>query len=120
MTRVLVIGLMLLIAQAVPAFAKTDTLACGNGPDYVAIYLTIDSDSKTVEMSNSYGHAYGTYPARITDGAVSWVMKQHYTGAGVDRWATFYPVYNRNTAILSGGPDFNGAVVPCKLAAKIY
>jgi hypothetical protein len=120
MIRALVIGSMLLFAQAVPAFAETVTLACSAGPDLIIFYLTINSDAKTVEMSNSYGHGYGNYPARITDGSVSWMMKQHYTGAGVDTWVTFYPVYNRNTAILSGGPDFNGAVVPCKLAPKVY
>jgi hypothetical protein len=92
--------------------AEKVTLACGNGPDYIVFYLTISSDAKTVEVSTDHGSS-GTYPARITDDAVAWVMQ--------DYRKQNYPVtYNRNSVILSGVPGFNGAVAPCKLAPKIY
>ena len=120
MIRSLVAAAILLVVQAVPAFAEKVTLACSrDSAQYVTIYLTINSETKTVEMSDSYGHAYGTFPAQITDGSVSWAMKVHYTGA-TNSSITFNPVYNRHTAILSGGPDFNGAVVPCTRAPKVY
>lgn len=54
MIRVFVVGSILLIAQAAPAFAEKVTLACGQGPGSIVFYLTIDSDAKTVEASNGY------------------------------------------------------------------
>jgi hypothetical protein len=113
MIRVLIIGSVLWIAQAVPASAEKATLACSQGTGYIIFYLAISSDANTVAMSNSYGTDLGTYPARITPDAVTWVMQDYQK-------QNYQAIYNRHTAILGGVPGFNGAVVPCTRAPTVY
>jgi len=70
MIRVLVIGSMLLIAQAAPAFAEKIYLACSyDSSQYVTTYITFDTDAKTVK------EPAGTFKARITDDAVTWFSR---------------------------------------------
>jgi hypothetical protein len=95
MIRVLVIGLMLLIAVVVPAFAEKVTLACSYSPETVTSYLTIDTDAKTVTVSEG-GDNNGTFPAQITDEAVTFDTRRgpsiyrrqsalwYFNGAGID------------------------------------
>jgi hypothetical protein len=80
---------ILLIAQAVPAFAEKVTLACSLGTGFITTYWTIDTVAKTMKEQS------GTYPAQITDDAVSW-YSQKMTNT-----------YNRQTAQISGWMSFN-------------
>lgn len=65
--RVLVIGLILLVAEVVPAFAEKVTLACSyDKTKYVTVYLTIDTVAQTVKDKT------GTFRAQITDDSVTW------------------------------------------------
>ena len=66
MIRLLLVGSIYLFSQVVPAFAEKITLACSAGPGYIILYLTIDTDAKTVKDLN------GTFPAQITEDAVLW------------------------------------------------
>jgi hypothetical protein len=88
MIRVLVIGSILLIAGVVPAFAEKVTLACSE-PGSGLVYLTIDTIAKTVK------DPLGTYPAQITDDAVTW-----YAGNG--GWPNVLNTYDRQTAQYRG------------------
>jgi len=108
MVRVLVLSSIFLFTSVVPAFAEKVTLACSADPNrYVIIYITIDTDAKTVTDS----HTAQTYPAQITADTVTWEDSMaSVPGPGP------ISTYNRNTAILSGGFGFNGASVPCKRA----
>jgi hypothetical protein len=71
MTRVLVIGLMLLIAQAAPAFAEKITLACSRGPGYVTHFWTFDMNAKTVK-DPEWDPNGDTHPIQITEDDIYW------------------------------------------------
>jgi hypothetical protein len=67
------LGSILIIAQAVPAFAEKVTLKCGNGAGYAVMYYTIDTIAKTVSVNlGASNNLNGTYPARITEDGVVW------------------------------------------------
>jgi hypothetical protein len=83
-----------LTVSATPAFAAKVTLGCSKGPGFVTSYFTIDTDAKTVtEYSPS-----GTYPAQITDDAVTW----YAANEPYPPWRNMLNTYNRNTAQLMG------------------
>lgn len=71
MIQVLGIGTILVIVQAVPAFAERVTLACSLGAGYHAEYLTIDTNARTVKGDNGESNINGTYPALITEIALT-------------------------------------------------
>lgn len=88
-------GSILLIALAVPAFAEKVTLGCSTGPGYVTFYLMVDTVAKTVK--ESAGTYTGTFPAQITDDAVTWHSRNMLS------------IYNRISGqITSGWNVFNG------------
>jgi hypothetical protein len=89
MIRVLVIGSMLLIAQAVPAFAEKITLACSRGPEYIVLHYTFDLKALTVKDFKG-----DTFPIQVTDDEVRW----RWTGNGPN---VVVHVYNRITARLT-------------------
>ena len=69
MIRALGIGSILVIAQAVPAFAEKITLACSYGGDYVTLYYTFDLAAKTVvdhAAIGDYAIRKDTYAIEIT------------------------------------------------------
>jgi hypothetical protein len=72
--RVLGIGSILVIAQAVPVFAEKVTLACSLGAGYHVNYLTIDTNAKTVIDDHGTGYK-GPYPAQIAEYTVVWEEK---------------------------------------------
>jgi hypothetical protein len=73
MIRALGIGSILVVVQAVPAFAEKVTLKCGNGAGYSVMYYTIDTIAKTVSVNlGASSGLNGTYPAQITEYAVVW------------------------------------------------
>lgn len=86
---------------ATPAFADKVTLGCSLGGNYITQYFTIDSDAKTVTDSS------GTYPAQITDDAVSWVA----TNVPYNHQRT--STYNRNTAQVWGWYSGFSNDIPC-------
>ena len=86
MIRVLVVGSILLIAQAVPAFAEKVSLKCGDE------YFVFDSDAHSVTFRPYRDEI--VEPARITDAEVTW---QHYWP---DTGQTDYWNYDRNAARL--------------------
>ena len=96
-----------LFTQAVTAFAEKVTLACTPPPGFVpsTIYFTIDSDARTVKDDA------GMHPAQITEDAVTW-----YSNPLTGSWRS----YNRQTAQLSFGPNFNmgGVQFSCVRAAQ--
>jgi hypothetical protein len=94
MIRVFVVGSILLVAQAVSAFAEKVTLACSQGTGYMTAYYTFDMEAKTVMMPQG-----GPYTIQVTDDEIYW-KEQH----GV--FVTF--VYNRNTARLVTYDPVNG------------
>jgi hypothetical protein len=106
MIRGFFVASVCLFAQVIPAFAEKVTLACSvDSTRYVTQYLTIDTDAKTVKESTQGGDL-GTYPAEITDDAVTWYSQ------GVPA------TYNRTTAQLSYWGSLNGYThqqepVPC-------
>ena len=75
MIRVLGFGSILVIAQAVPAFAERVTLACSLGAGYHVEYFTIDTNARTVKVDNGASYINGTYPVKITEDAVVWQSK---------------------------------------------
>ena len=88
MTRGFVIGLVLLIAQAVPAFAEKITLACSSGPGYVTNFWTFDLNAKTVK-DPEWDRNGNTHPIQVTDDEIYW------SAGGGKR------TYNRNTSQLT-------------------
>ena len=74
MIRVLGIGSILVIAQAIPAFAEKVTLACSLGAGYHVNYLTIDTIAKTIIDDHGPGPK-GPYSAQITEYTVVWEEK---------------------------------------------
>ena len=109
MVRAFFGGSILLIAQAVPAFAEKITLACSYGGNTVTSYITIDTVAKTVK--ESIWTTTDTYPARITDDAITWYSRKHNMSG----------TYNRQTRQLSNWMSFNGVThafdpVPCARA----
>jgi hypothetical protein len=99
--RVLFVGSILLIAQAVPALAEKVTLVCSLGPGYVTAYFTFDLAAKTVKHNST-----GTFAIRVTDDEISW-NSHGYKGEWSDRWLA--SIYNRQTTQLTiyepNGPD---------------
>jgi hypothetical protein len=77
MIRISIAGLILLVAQAVPAFAERITLKCtnpaGNSRDF-----TFDTSALTVTVEESQGLNLfvggigGTFPIRMTEATVTW------------------------------------------------
>jgi hypothetical protein len=65
MIRELAIGSILLIAQAVPAFAEIVPLACTS--DRITIHIVFDTDARTVTETDNH-----TYPMQMTDLQVTW------------------------------------------------
>jgi hypothetical protein len=82
MFRVLLVGLSLLIAQAVPAFAEQITLQCG------ANFWTFDLDAKTVN-DPEWDSKGSTHPIQVTHDYIYW------SAGGGKR------MYNRNTSQLT-------------------
>lgn len=74
MIRVAGIGAILMIAQAVPAFAEKVTLACSYGAGYHVGYLTIDTNARTVIDDQGPGPK-GPWPTQITEYRVTWEEK---------------------------------------------
>jgi len=73
MIRAFGIGSILVIAQAVPAFAEKVTLKCGLGAGYSVMYYTIDTIAKTVSVDlGASSGLNGTYRAQITEYGVVW------------------------------------------------
>jgi hypothetical protein len=76
MIRVFAVTSILLIAQAVPAFAKKVTLKCQTSIS--TRYLTFDLDALTVTIDETQGMNLfiagvgGTYPIQATDEKVTW------------------------------------------------
>lgn len=112
MIRVLGIGSILVIAQAIPAFAEKVTLACSLGPGYSVSYLTIDTIAKTVTDSSVKEHT-GTYPAQITENDVVWEapgITGHVYRSRYDRQRNGYCGWQTNGC---NGSD----ITPCVRAA---
>ena len=109
MIRVLVIGSTLLIAQMVPAFAEKVTLACRYHPEDTPWYMIIDTDANTVTVSY-FSDPKKTYPARITDDAVTW-----YSKSGND---TYVNTYDRQTGTESGEVNHGSPPTPCVRVPK--
>ena len=65
MIREFAIGSILLIAQAVPAFAEIVPLACTS--DRITIHIVFDTDARTVTETDNH-----TYPMQMTDLQVTW------------------------------------------------
>ena len=86
--RVLVIGLILLVAEVVPAFAEKVTLACSRDPtQYVTLYYTFDMDAMGVKDAEG-----GVFPIQVTDDEIYWKV--------VKNWGSVVHVYNRQSAQL--------------------
>ena len=96
------------VVLATPAFAEKVTLACSLGAGRVTFYYTIDSDAKTVTETD------GTYPAQITDDAVTWTAtNEPYTTGSMAAWRNMPSTYNRNTAQYWGWTSAFKYWVPC-------
>jgi hypothetical protein len=67
MIRELAIGSILLIAQAIPAFAEIVPLACTDDSDGTTHHIVFDTDARTVLETNNH-----TYPMTMTDLQVTW------------------------------------------------
>jgi hypothetical protein len=92
MIRELAIGSILLIAQAVPAFAEIVPLACTNDSDGIAFQIVFDTDALTVTDNNH------TYPIQMTDLQVTWQFKEYgFSPTGLYSYFT----YNRNSGKLT-------------------
>jgi hypothetical protein len=77
--RLFVVGPMLLIAQAIPAFAEKVDLMCPAWENHGAYYFTIDTEVMTVKDED------GTHPAQITADEVRWFKNNDNSGLDV-RW----------------------------------
>ena len=98
MIRVLVIGSILLIGQALPAFAEIATLSCtSNGSANSKIIVVFDTDAHTVSDQNKTT-APGTYPMEVTDRYVKW--------QSLVNSKTFHAVYDRNSGQLTVAGTF--------------
>ena len=107
--RVLFVGSVLLVAQAVPALAEKITLACSLGPGYVTTYFTFDLAAKTVK----HGGGGGTFATRVTDDEISW--KSHgYIAERSDLWLA--TTYDRLTGQLTIYFPDEASTVPCHRA----
>jgi hypothetical protein len=93
MIRELAIGSILLIAQAVPAFAEIVPLACTNDSDGTTEHIVFDTDARTVLETNNH-----TYPMTMTDLQVTW----QFTDYGFSPTGLYlYWTYNRNSGKLT-------------------
>ena len=105
MIRELAIGSILLIAQAVPAFAERVPLACTDDSKGTTHHIVFDTDARTVlETDNPYETGNNTYPMTMTDLQVTWQFTTHSlfpTGLNL------YWTYNRN----SGKLTMSGTIV---------
>jgi hypothetical protein len=75
MIRVLVIGSMLLIAQAVPAFAEKITLACSRGEGYITLYYTFDMKSRAVLRDPNWEGGTSVSSFQISDDELNWIQR---------------------------------------------
>lgn len=91
MIRELAIGSILLIAQAVPAFAEIVPLACTDDSDGTTHHIVFDTDARTVLETNNQ-----TYPMTMTDLQVTW----QFTVLPFDP-IHIYWTYNRNSGKLT-------------------
>ena len=94
MIRELAIGSILLIAQAVPAFAEIVPLACTDDSKGTTHNIVFDTDARTVLETDNQ-----TYPMTMTDLQVTWQV----TG-NIPPWGTpfrVYWTYNRNSGKLT-------------------
>jgi hypothetical protein len=98
MIRELAIGSILLIAQAVPAFAEIVPLACTDDSDGTTHHIVFDTDARTVgEIDNPLATNNQTYPMTMTDLQMTWGFTvYHYIGP-----LYFYWTYNRNSGKLT-------------------
>ncbi len=93
MIRELAIGSILLIAQAVPAFAEIVPLACTDDVDGTTHHIVFDTDAHTVgEIDNPLGNNQ-TYPMTMTDLQMTWDFRIPFF--------RIYWTYNRNSGKLT-------------------
>ena len=98
MIRELAIGSILLIAQAVPAFAEIVPLACTDDSDGTTHHIVFDTDARTVlEIDNPHTIDNYTYPMTMTDLQMTWQFADHALGLNIYRYWT----YNRNSGKLT-------------------
>jgi hypothetical protein len=105
MIRVFAAGLILLIAQVVPAFAERVALACSRGGDYIILYYTFDMSAMRVTSSEVPGES--PYAIKVTEHQIYW---KGYNGNDhvYDRHAARLTIINQN------GPS----TIQCRLAAR--
>ena len=97
MIRELAIGSILLIAQAVPAFAEIVPLACTDDSKGTTHNIVFDTDARTVlETDNPRETGNHTYPMTMTDLQVTW----QFTVLPFDP-IHIYWTYNRNSGKLT-------------------
>lgn len=102
-----------LAVSATPAFAEKVTIACSL-PGRMVMHYTIDTDASTV---TEYDVVPGTYPAQITDDAVTWVATNPKPEMVIPGGLTRASTYNRNTAQYLGWASEWAYYVPCVRAA---
>ena len=77
MTRDFVIGSVLLIAQAAPAFAEKATLACSQGDGYLTIYYTFDMKARTVSRDPHWEPNTSVSSLQISDDELNWIQRSN-------------------------------------------
>jgi hypothetical protein len=98
MIRELAIGSILLIAQAVPAFAEIVPLACTDDSDGTTHHIVFDTDARTVgEIDNPLATNNQTYPMTMTDLQMTWQFTTNFFGLA----KYLYWTYNRNSGKLT-------------------
>ena len=91
MIRELATGSILLIAQAVPAFAEIVPLACTDDSAGTTHHIVFDTDARTVLGTDNQ-----TYPMTMTDLQVTWTLEGYVGLLTYSYWT-----YNRNSGKLT-------------------
>ena len=101
MIRELAIGSILMIAQAVPAFAEIIPLACTDDVAGTTHHIVFDTDARTVlETDNPFEQDKDnhTYPMIMTDLQMTWSFANYRNFLGP---LYLYWTYNRNSGKLT-------------------